>query len=644
VAVICERKQESMSVSNAVSSTFLDFCIKVRNNDPSILPAIGKPFKIRPMCEREGIELADALLESTSITCIELVPEEYTKSSAKAMAKYVRTSKHLQHIYWNGSYRRLQQHEKTICCFLLAIQHSVSLRKLNMELPSRGRPTDQALENMLMHTQSLRSLTLRVPPRHIVGSAVQSGLKKNTTLQELKFEFPRGAATVSPILASLRDYPLLRRLCFRGHVVDLTGLDIALRSETAKITELDVDRLNGSLPVVGLTCVLKALAQCSTLTTNLGLRNCPLGCDEAMLLQMALCSMLSLQALALTFSTLGSAELAELAPALCHNTSIKVLDLSGNDFNDMECAGLLRDIIRCNKTIITLDLSCNHFGRIVGAVECIADGLGSNSTVLKINLSNCGLGDGGLSILAQNVGSRNTTLQKLTLANNSITSVGVCVLLETMVHRSKGITNLNLQRNPIGNKGAVLLARSLINNALPNLTRLSLSSCGIRDDGFIALVSALEQNTSLLHLDWGYQHGGSFSERAFLALAESLPNIKVLQQLSFDWCDSLGSTMLLLLAGLRKNTSLFCFHAKGCALYSVFPTPEEAARCAGGWMQEIEGLGYRNRCLTLMRASKETLPPLGVWPRALARVATYPDSMFKVLRSKPSLVPSDEGD
>jgi hypothetical protein len=34
-----------------------------------------------------------------------------------------------------------------------------------------------------------------------------------------------------------------------------------------------------------------------------------------------------------------------------------------------------------------LDLSENGFGKTTGAVECIADGLGSNSTLLKIDLS-----------------------------------------------------------------------------------------------------------------------------------------------------------------------------------------------------------------------------------------------------------------
>jgi hypothetical protein len=100
--------------------------------------------------------------------------------------------------------------------------------------------------------------------------------------------------------------------------------------------------------------------------------------------------------------------------------------------------------------------------------------------------------------------------------------------------------------------------------------------------------------------------------------------------------------MPLLLAGLRKNASLFRFHVANCALSSVPPTPEDTARCTSGWMQEIERLGYRNRFLPWIRAPKERLPPRGVWPRALAQVATLPDVIFEVLRSKPSLVPSED--
>jgi Ran GTPase-activating protein (RanGAP) involved in mRNA processing and transport len=154
--------------------------------------------------------------------------------------------------------------------------------------------------------------------------------------------------------------------------------------------------------------------------------------------------------------------------------SIKVLDISYNELIGIGSARLIRDILRSNKIMTALDLSGNIFGQTTCAVECIADGLGSNSTLLKIDLSWCGLIDDSVSILAQTLGSRNTTLQTLTLGTNSITSTGLGLLLESM-EQSSHITDLDLQCNDaIVNEGASLLARSLGNNALPNLTRLSL--------------------------------------------------------------------------------------------------------------------------------------------------------------------------
>jgi Ran GTPase-activating protein (RanGAP) involved in mRNA processing and transport len=143
----------------------------------------------------------------------------------------------------------------------------------------------------------------------------------------------------------------------------------------------------------------------------------------------------------------------------------------------------------------SLDLSTNYFGQRTGAVDCIADGLGSNSTLLKLDLARCALGDGDVSTLAQTLGCLNTMLQNLTLYNICITFLGVGVLLDTMEQDSHQITDLDLTLNPIGNEGASLLARSLGNNALPNLTRLSISQCGIGDDGFIALVCRLLSKT-----------------------------------------------------------------------------------------------------------------------------------------------------
>jgi hypothetical protein len=97
----------------------------------------------------------------------------------------------------------------------------------------------------------------------------------------------------------------------------------------------------------------------------------------------------------------------------------------------------------------------------------------------------------------------------------------------------------------------------------------------------------------------------------------------------------------LLLEGLRKNTGLFHFHVASCAPSSIPSKPENTAKCAGGWMQEVERLGYRNHFLPLIRVPIERLPPRGIWSHALARAAILPDVVFEVLRSKPNLVPSE---
>jgi hypothetical protein len=232
------------------SSSFLEFCAKVRNNESSILPEFGtcNPFNIRHLSEKEGIELADALLENTNVTYLEFETKKYTNSSAEAMAKYVCTSKSLQRIRWKG------EREEMICCFLHAFQESTSLKEVHMDCPFIDGSSNLALENMLTHTQSLRSLSFLCQSEEDIDvAAVRSGLKYITTLQELTLEFSRCKTSISPILTSLRDHPSLRRLCLCGWVGYLTGLESVLLSDASKITELDIHRFYGVSPTKGLT-------------------------------------------------------------------------------------------------------------------------------------------------------------------------------------------------------------------------------------------------------------------------------------------------------------------------------------------------------------------------------------------------------
>jgi hypothetical protein len=270
----------------------------VRNNDRSILPEPGKSLRLRYLNEKEGIEISDALLENNSVTYLELGTAMYAKGSAEALANYVRTSKRLEHITWNGELYSLLQHEEMMCCLLPAIQESTSLKELHMELPPNEEFSYPAFATMLAHTQSLRSLTLTnpigLPLKAIFVAAAEMGLNLNTTLRDLTLELSRDEMTVSPILTSLRDHPLLRRLFLRGWVADLTGLETVLLSHISNITDLDIDMKHVYGPLMGMTCVLQALGRHPVLT-KLGIRNVRFGHDEVRLLGMALYNLSSLQ-------------------------------------------------------------------------------------------------------------------------------------------------------------------------------------------------------------------------------------------------------------------------------------------------------------------------------------------------------------
>ena len=207
------------------------------------------------------MELANALLENTNITYLRLKLAKYTKCSAEAMAKCVRANKFLQRIryHWVSIDDRV-----LLCCFLHAIQESTSLKELNIGFPIIGGSSNLALESLLAHTQTLRCLSpiCAVGPLEDISVATaRSGLQKKSTLRELKMEFPRGGAIVSPIFTSLRDHPLLRKLCLHGYVRDLTGLETVLLNDLYEIKELEIHRYDVGPRIIGLTrSVLQALA------------------------------------------------------------------------------------------------------------------------------------------------------------------------------------------------------------------------------------------------------------------------------------------------------------------------------------------------------------------------------------------------
>jgi Ran GTPase-activating protein (RanGAP) involved in mRNA processing and transport len=361
----------------------------------------------------------------------------------------------------------------------------------------------------------------------------------------------------------------------------------------------------------------------STTVTSLVLRYCMLSRENIQQLQAVLRRNTALESLDLE-SALGSAGLAEIAPVLYRNTSIKSLDLRNNGLHDIESANVLRELIRRNKTITSLCIAGNSFGRNAAAVRSIAEGVRGNTTLQQLDLSICGLDDQGITLLANALAIRNASIIELNLYSNEITSLGLRALVDDNMEAVKTLAHLCLSRNRIRSAGATILAHALGRNAMPSLTRLDLRWCGIDDDGFVALVSALEKNTSLQTLKLA---GNNFGERGFMALAESLPIIKGLQQINIAVHGDSSTTLPLLLEGFRKNTSLVEVTINGF-------------RVPGDFLREINFLGHRNRFSPLLKDSDppDASPQLGIWSRALAKATTEPDVLFYLLCNKPNLV------
>ena len=112
------------------------------------------------------------------------------------------------------------------------------------------------------------------------------------------------------------------------------------------------------------------------------------------------------------------------------------------------------------------------------------------------------------------------------------------------------LKQFNISGNDISDIGADYLAKALVQTSLEEL---DISDCQIRNDGIIAIASALKATRTLISID---MHGNIFGTEGILAIAEAL-NHTSLQKLDIRYCDLTEEKGLLAIASaLRSNTTL----------------------------------------------------------------------------------------
>ncbi|NXN45947.1 LRC45 protein, partial [Rhinoptilus africanus] len=135
-----------------------------------------------------------------------------------------------------------------------------------------------------------------------------------------------------------------------------------------------------------------------------------------------------------------------LLHGLCSNTTVKTLDLKGNNLRTMGAEALGR-LLRQNKSIRSLILEWNSLGVWEEGFSFFCEGLGANSILQRLDLRNNQISHQGAGELAMAL-KQNASLQELDLRWNNIGLLGGRALLNCL-HSNKTLKRLELAGNNV---------------------------------------------------------------------------------------------------------------------------------------------------------------------------------------------------
>ena len=149
------------------------------------------------------------------------------------------------------------------------------------------------------------------------------------------------------------------------------------------------------------------------------------------------------------------------------------------------------------------ELNYQGFGEIGECAAGLAWGLRGNTTLQRLTLFNCQLGDAGAVAIAEGLRDHKIALSHLDLSSNRIGDTGAVALAEYL-RGNTTLVWLELGFNHFGDAGAAAFAEGLRGNTA--LRELKLHHTRIGDAGAWALVESVKGNTALEYLQL---HGGT---------------------------------------------------------------------------------------------------------------------------------------
>ncbi|XP_076842233.1 uncharacterized protein LOC143486731 isoform X2 [Brachyhypopomus gauderio] len=176
------------------------------------------------------------------------------------------------------------------------------------------------------------------------------------------------------------------------------------------------------------------------------------------------------------------------------------------------------------------------------------------SHMRELNLNNNKLGDSGVKQLSALLEDPHCKLEKLHLSYCSITEEGCADLCSALKKNPSDLRELNLNHNKPGDSGVKQLS-ALLEDLHCKLEKLHLSKCSIREEGCVALCSALKKNPSshLRELKLNYNEPGDSGVKQLSDLLDD-PHC-TLEKLHLCNCSITEEGCAALCSALKKNPS-----------------------------------------------------------------------------------------
>ena len=241
--------------------------------------------------------------------------------------------------------------------------------------------------------------------------------------------------------------------------------------------------------------------------------------------------------------------------------------LAGNCI-DAASFRLLVDAMVKSPVITNVWMKRNPLGP--GAAKDVCRLITQTEKLRTLDLDQTELGDAGVAelfdLLAKHVPEKPLVLRHVYLNACGIGEKACKAIAAYLQSKHCTIESLYLSNNPIG-EAVTHLASGLKSNR--SLKRLVLQSCGLKDDGVIALAEALQGNNQLTALDIGQAYATEDLGMRFNWLTEksapalvNLVNTTKLQYLNISYTPMPQSSLNFVLQAVANSSSLLWFFAK----------------------------------------------------------------------------------